>query len=214
MGIRISFFQTPVSEWVKSLSRAQLFATPWTAAHQAPQSIEFSRQEYWSGLPFSSPGDLPNPGIEPRPPALQAEALLSEPLGKPIAYECWYSDFFPWITDVVNGFWSGESSPEYLQFSDFLAQLVRTEPPAVLHLQPRSSYLDTGLKEGLCFCIFSKKVLPLCITSLTLQPWWQHFPLGHPPHYSLKNCSLFSLPSISLVDRLDWQLPSPLLRSS
>ena len=64
---------------VKLLSRVQLFATPWTVAHQAPLSIGFSRQEYWSGLPFLSPGDLPNPGIEPRSPALQADALTSEP---------------------------------------------------------------------------------------------------------------------------------------
>ena len=67
---------------MKSLSRVRLFATPWTVAHQAPPSMEFSRQEYWSGLPFSSPGDLPDPGIEPGSPALQADALLSEPLGK------------------------------------------------------------------------------------------------------------------------------------
>ena len=59
---------------VKSLSRVQLFATPWTAAHQAPLSMGFSRQEYWSGLPFPSPEDLPDPGIEPRSPALQADA--------------------------------------------------------------------------------------------------------------------------------------------
>ena len=50
---------------VKSLSRVRLFATPWTVAYQAPLSMGFSRQEYWSGLPFPSPGDLPNPGIEP-----------------------------------------------------------------------------------------------------------------------------------------------------
>ena len=68
---------------VKSLSRVQLFATPWTVAYQAPQSTEFSRQEYWSGLPFLSPGDLPDPGIEPGSPSLQADALLSEPSGKP-----------------------------------------------------------------------------------------------------------------------------------
>ena len=55
--------------------------TPWTVAYQAPQSMEFFRQEYWSGLPFPSPGDLPDPGIEPGSPALQAEALLSEPPG-------------------------------------------------------------------------------------------------------------------------------------
>ena len=68
---------------MKSLSRVQLFATPWTVAHEAPLSIGFSRQEYWSGLPFPSPGDLPNPGIEPRSPALQADALTSDPPGKP-----------------------------------------------------------------------------------------------------------------------------------
>ena len=55
---------------LKSLSRVQLFATPWTVAYQDPQSMGFSRQEYWSGLPFPSPGDLPDPGIERRSPAL------------------------------------------------------------------------------------------------------------------------------------------------
>ena len=53
---------------VKSLSRVRLFATPWTVAYHAPLSIGFSRQEYWSGLPFPSPEDLPNPGIKPRFP--------------------------------------------------------------------------------------------------------------------------------------------------
>ena len=62
---------------VKSLSHVWLFVTPWTVAYQAPQSMEFSRQEYWSGVPFPSPGDLPNPGIEPVSPALQADALPS-----------------------------------------------------------------------------------------------------------------------------------------
>ena len=60
---------------VKSLSRVRLFATPWTVAHQAPPSMGFSRQEYWSGLQFPSPGDLPNPGIEPRSPILEADAF-------------------------------------------------------------------------------------------------------------------------------------------
>ena len=63
---------------VKLLSRVRLFAAPWTVAHQAPPSLGFSRQEYWSGLPFPSPGDLPNPGS----PVLQADALPSEPAGK------------------------------------------------------------------------------------------------------------------------------------
>ena len=68
---------------MKSLSCVQLFATPWTVAYQAPLSMGFSRQGYWSGLPFPSPEDLPNPGIEPGSPALQVDALLSEPPGKP-----------------------------------------------------------------------------------------------------------------------------------
>ena len=68
---------------VKSLSHVGLFATPWTVAYQAPLSMGFSRQEYCSGLPFPSPGDVPDPGIEPRSPALQADASTSEPPGKP-----------------------------------------------------------------------------------------------------------------------------------
>ena len=71
---------------VKLLSRVRLFATPWTVAYQDSLSMGFSRQEYWSGLPFPSPGDLPDPGIEPRSPALQADALTSEPPGKLIQW--------------------------------------------------------------------------------------------------------------------------------
>ena len=67
---------------VKSFSHVRLFATPWTVAYQAPPSMGFSRQEYWSGLPLPSPGDLPNPGIKPGSPTLQADALPSEPPGK------------------------------------------------------------------------------------------------------------------------------------
>ena len=63
---------------------AQLYpATQRTVTYQAPRSMGFSRQEYWSGLPFPSPGDLPNPGIEPRSPALQTDAFLFEPHGRP-----------------------------------------------------------------------------------------------------------------------------------
>ena len=57
---------------------------PMDLAHQAPPSMEFSRQEYWSGLPFPSPGDLPDPGIEPGSPTFWADALLSEPPGSPL----------------------------------------------------------------------------------------------------------------------------------
>ena len=65
------------------LSRVQLFIIPWTTARQAPLSMGFSMQEYWSGLPFPSPGDLPDPRIELRCPALQVDSLPSEPPGKP-----------------------------------------------------------------------------------------------------------------------------------
>ena len=67
---------------VQLLSCVQLFLTPWTAAQWTPLSMGLSRQEYWSGLPFPSPGDLPNPGTEPRSPvspALQADSLAAEP---------------------------------------------------------------------------------------------------------------------------------------
>ena len=67
---------------VKSLSHIRLFVILWTVAYQAPPSMEFSRQEYWSGLLFPSSGDLPDPGIEPRSPAFQADALTSEPVLK------------------------------------------------------------------------------------------------------------------------------------
>ena len=77
--------QRPIGRWggfvVAKLCPA--LATPWTVAHQAPLSMEFSRQEYWSGLPFPSPGYLPDPGIELRSSALQADSLLSDPPRKP-----------------------------------------------------------------------------------------------------------------------------------
>ena len=68
------------------LSHGPLFATPWTSALQAPLSMEFSREEYWSVLPFPSTGNLPDRGIEPRSPALQAESLTSELQESPIEY--------------------------------------------------------------------------------------------------------------------------------
>ena len=95
---------------VKSLSRVRLFVTLWTVARQAPLSTGFSRQEYWSGLPFPSPGDLPDPGIKPGSPALEANALTSEPPRKPAQshrkHQFWWrrkrvylrqvSHIFPW----------------------------------------------------------------------------------------------------------------------
>ena len=71
---------------VQSLGSVRLFVTARNVAHQAPLSMGLSRQEYWSGVPFSSPGDLPHPGIKPRCPALQADSLLFEPPGKPSGF--------------------------------------------------------------------------------------------------------------------------------
>ena len=68
---------------VKWLSRVRLFETPWTAASQTPLSMGFSRQEYWSGVPFPCPGDLPDSRIEPGSPALQVDYLPSKPPGNP-----------------------------------------------------------------------------------------------------------------------------------
>ena len=70
---------SPPESEAKLLSRVRHFATPWTVAYHAPPSMEFSRQEYRSGLPFPSPGDLPDPGIKPGSSTLQADTLPSEP---------------------------------------------------------------------------------------------------------------------------------------
>ena len=75
--MRLNFVNDHVE--VKSLSHVQLFETPWTVVYQAPP-MGFSRKEYWSGLPFPAPEVLPHPGIEPRTPTLEADALTSEPL--------------------------------------------------------------------------------------------------------------------------------------
>ena len=75
----------PCEVKVRLLSRVRLFATPWTVAYQASLSLGFSRQEYWSGLPFPSPGALPDPGIKPGSPAPEADALTFEPPGKPLS---------------------------------------------------------------------------------------------------------------------------------
>ena len=81
-GFRMGNTCTPMADSCQCMAKTTV--TPWTLAYQAPPSMEFSRQEYWTGLPFTSPGNLPDPGIEPESSALQADALPSEPLGKPV----------------------------------------------------------------------------------------------------------------------------------
>ena len=93
----------------KLLSRARLFATPWTAAYQAPLSLGFPSQEYWNGLPFPSPGDLPDPGIKSVSPALQADSLS-------LSYQrsSWYADH--------NKLWK---IPKEVEIPDHLTCLLR-----------------------------------------------------------------------------------------
>ena len=79
-----SFFE------VKSRSHVQLFVTPWTVAYQAPPSMEFSRQEYWSGVPFPSPGDIPKPGIETGSAALRTEAIAGRHFTVWAVREAWW----------------------------------------------------------------------------------------------------------------------------
>ena len=85
----VAIFFSNAWKWkvkVKLLSHVQLIATPWTSACQAPLPMGFSRQEYWSGLPFSSPGDLPDPGVEPKSlasPVLEGGFFTIAPPGKP-----------------------------------------------------------------------------------------------------------------------------------
>ena len=83
LATNYNFNEYNINVYACMLSRVRLFATPRTVACQAPLSMEFSRQEHWSGLPFCSQGDLPDPEIELGSPALQADSLPSEPPGKP-----------------------------------------------------------------------------------------------------------------------------------
>ena len=88
-----------IARTLSRFSHVQIFETLWTVALQAPLSLGFSRQDYWSGLPCPPLGDLPNPGIEARSPALQADSLPSEPLGKPQLSQIWFITWF-------QGYWA------------------------------------------------------------------------------------------------------------
>ena len=94
-GGKGNFLEDQITEvWRMDWRREKsLFAIPWTVAYQAPPSMEFSKQESWKRLLFPSPGDLPNPGIESRSPALQADSLLSELPGSPLITEVWRMDW-------------------------------------------------------------------------------------------------------------------------
>ena len=119
------------------LSRVQLFATPLTVAHQAPLSMGFSRQEYWSGLPFPIPGDLPETGIEPGSPALLSDSLPSEPPGKPFipseSESCSVvSHFLQPMDCIVHGILQARIL-EWVAFPFFRESLTQGSNPGLLH---------------------------------------------------------------------------------
>ena len=122
------------SESESEVTQLCLTATPWTVAHQAPPSMGFSRQEYWCGLPFPSPGDLPDPGIEPRSPALQADTLTSEPPGKPQGHQ----PACKWQSQSLN---SGPSNS-------------RTHICDVCSIQSPIKEVLHGSNRGLSYCLF------------------------------------------------------------
>ena len=109
--VRLNWASFSLKVKLKSLSHIQLFATLWTVAHQAPPPVVFSRQEYWSGLPFTSPGGLPNPGVEPMSlasPASTSRLFTTVPPGglEVLPYlqthrfhGCWQKAWEAWITD-------------------------------------------------------------------------------------------------------------------
>ena len=110
----------------KLLSCVWLFAAPWTAAHQAPPSTEFSRPEYWSRYPFPPPGHIPNPETEPRFPTLQVNSLPAEPQEKPKNNRVDSLSCLQWI------FLSQESNPGLLHCWHILYQLSYQGSPRVL----------------------------------------------------------------------------------
>ena len=107
----------PGKSEMKSLSRVQLFETPWTVAYQAPLSMGFSRQECWSGLPFSSPRDLPDPGIKLRSPTLQADAARALIFSELVAHlQTWCAHCLIHVLPVQRTL-TGLHSPNFFKFS-------------------------------------------------------------------------------------------------
>ena len=117
-GVGCHFLLQCMKVKVKSLSRVRLFTIPWTAAYQAPPSMGFSRQEYWSGLPFPSPGGLPDPGLEPAlAPALTSGFFTTSTAWEtnPAAAAAKSLQSCPTLCDPIEGSPPGSLVPEILQ---------------------------------------------------------------------------------------------------
>ena len=141
--------------------------TSWTVAHWAPLSMKFSRQEYWSGLPFPSPGDLPDPGIQPGSPALQADSLPSEPPGKPFKgsgtckWERWLvQPRWPWLQPRHHG----TSLPKGKHLALSLAPL-HSRPSCLPHSLTTDKLVRCG---GISLLIQNTSWLLLLLLSLPL----------------------------------------------
>ena len=128
--------------------------TPWTLAHQAPLSMEFSRQEYWSGLPFPSPEDLPDPGIKPWSPALQADSLPLTHLGKPQSGKIAQGQNSQWVR-VHSPFTAPAtpSCPPYMQ------HIIKVDSMGILAFHSQGSMsLDKSQpvsSSGKCQCTYN-----------------------------------------------------------
>ena len=146
---------------VKSLSRVQLFVTPSTVDYQVPLSMGFSRQEYWSGLPFPPPADLPDPGTEPGSPALQVDSLPTELSGKPFLSL------------------HGDANLSYLKVQENRGRgTLITRQQVLLHLPPelkgrerKPPRLTWDLPSG-----FGAKHIPVLPRGLQLSQSWKSFP--------------------------------------
>ena len=138
-----------------------LFSTPWTVACQASPSMGSSRQEYWSGLPFPSPGDLPHPGIEPGSPALQADSLPSEPPGKPWVRKIpWRRKWQP-TPVILPGKSHGQRS--LVGYNPWGRRRVKYH--LVTEQQQQTLYTWNHIVRALCFGLYSHvcEIQPCCI---------------------------------------------------
>ena len=131
---------------VESLSHVWLFVTPWTVTHQAPLSMGFSRQEYWSGSPFLPPGDLPNPGIEPMSPALAGGLFTIEPPGPACKVVLTNWVLCPLFFSLVCSWW--QNNP-YSQIVGHFSHLPRSSPSSWCQLS--DSFL---IGPWHCLCIW------------------------------------------------------------
>ena len=173
---------------VKLLSRVQLFAAPWTVAYQAPLSMGFSRQEYWSRFPFPSPGDLPNPGIEPWSPTSQADTLTSELPGSTVNFHLlsWgliqdlktRCKLLSWVLSEKVYYWVMWYFFQFFQGSSILLSKMAV-----------SIYISTKSARGFPFLHTLSSIYYLYIL------WWWPFWLVW------GDILYFSIQSMSLVDR-------------